>query len=80
MLQKEVSSIRLSNGAGPGSNGTEIPVSEPPAVETHEPPSPPDRDPYRGVVIVLLAGAIAGIVGGVEEGLKLGNPVLIDAA
>lgn len=54
MLQKEVSSIRLSNGDGPGSNGTEIPVSEPPAVETHEPPSPPDRDPYRGVVIVLL--------------------------
>ena len=80
MRQKEVSRIGLSNGDGPGSNGTEIPASKPTAVETHEPPSRPDRDPYRGVVIVLLAGAIAGMVGGFGEGLKLGNPVLIDAA
>ena len=73
MLQKEVSSTRVSNGI-------EIPVSAPPAVATHGPPARPERDPYRGVVIVLLAAALAAMVGGFEAGLKLGNPVPIDAA
>ena len=80
MLQKEVSSAGLSNGDGAVSNGIEISVFEPPGVERHEPPSPSARDPYRGVVIVLLVAALTGMVGGFEEGLKLGNPVLIDAA
>ncbi len=80
MLQKEASGIGLSNGDGTGLDGAEIAVSEPPAAETHDPPARPDRDPYRGVVIVLLVAALAGMVGGFEAGLKLGNPVLIDAA
>jgi regulator of protease activity HflC (stomatin/prohibitin superfamily) len=38
------------------------------------------RDPYRGVVIVLLALALLGTVGALAGGLALGNPVLLDAA
>lgn len=93
MLQKEISEIGLSNGAGSRSNGDGagsnvigIAVSETPAVETPvsnaaEPPSShSERDPYRGVVIVLLVASIAGMAGALEAGLTLGNPVLIDTA
>jgi membrane protease subunit HflK len=48
-----------------------------------DPPSPHSnstRDPYRGVVIVLLALALLGTLGALAGGLALGNPVLLDAA
>jgi regulator of protease activity HflC (stomatin/prohibitin superfamily) len=38
------------------------------------------RDPYRGVVVVLLALALLGTVGALAGGLTLSNPVLLDAA
>jgi regulator of protease activity HflC (stomatin/prohibitin superfamily) len=38
------------------------------------------RDPYRGVVIVLLAASLLGTAGAVAGGLALANPVLLDAA
>ena len=44
------------------------------------PHSDSTRDPYRGVVIVLLALALLGTLGALAGGLALGNPVLLDAA
>jgi len=38
------------------------------------------RDPYRGVVLVLLTMAFLGAVGAVAGGLMLPNPLLLDAA
>ena len=38
------------------------------------------RDPYRGVVIVLLTMALLGAASAVAGGLLLANPVLLDAA
>ena len=38
------------------------------------------RDPYRGVVIVLLTMAFVGTVGAAAGGLGLPNPLLLDAA
>jgi regulator of protease activity HflC (stomatin/prohibitin superfamily) len=40
----------------------------------------PNRDPYRGAVIVLLAAAALGTVGAAVAGLILVNPVLLDTA
>ena len=44
------------------------------------PHSDSTRDPYRGVVVVLLALAVLGTVGALAGGLTLSNPVLLDAA
>ena len=38
------------------------------------------RDPYRGVVIVLLAAALLGTAAAVYGGFALGNPVVLDTA
>jgi regulator of protease activity HflC (stomatin/prohibitin superfamily) len=53
-------------------------ISEMPG--TSSPHSAPTRDPYRGVVVVLLALALLGTVGALAGGLTLSNPVLLDAA
>ncbi|HTU02617.1 MAG TPA: SPFH domain-containing protein, partial [Candidatus Sulfotelmatobacter sp.] len=48
-----------------------------------DPPSPhsdPNRDPYRGVVIVLLAMALLGTVGAVAGAVALTSPILLDVA
>ena len=39
-----------------------------------------NRDPYRGVVIVLVALALLGAVRALSGGLAFANPVLLDAA
>jgi regulator of protease activity HflC (stomatin/prohibitin superfamily) len=55
---------------------------EPPS-KAPEPPSSlshPTRDPYRGVVLVLLVAALVGAAGALAGGLWLSNPVLLDAA
>jgi regulator of protease activity HflC (stomatin/prohibitin superfamily) len=44
------------------------------------PHSDSTRDPYRSVVIVLLAASLLGTAGAVVGGLALANPVLLDAA
>lgn len=38
------------------------------------------RDPYRGVILVLLTVALLGALGAFAGGLVLANPVLLDAA
>jgi hypothetical protein len=43
-------------------------------------PKESNRDPYRSVVIVLLAVAVLGAVGAIIGGLQLSNPVLLNAA
>ncbi len=48
-------------------------------VKLPEPPEP-HRDPYRSVVLVLLAAAAVGTVGAVAGGLRIGNPVLLAIA
>jgi membrane protease subunit HflK len=39
-----------------------------------------DRDPYRGVILVLMAAALLGAVGAFAGGVRLANPVLLDVA
>jgi regulator of protease activity HflC (stomatin/prohibitin superfamily) len=39
-----------------------------------------ERDPYRGVVLVLLALTLLGAAGALAGGLALANPVLLDSA
>jgi hypothetical protein len=43
-------------------------------------PKESNRDPYRSVVIVLLAVAVLGAVGAIIGGLQLSNPVLLNVA
>ena len=50
-------------------------VPEPPALPTGSP-----RDPYREVVLVLLAAALLGAVGALAGGRWLSNPVFLDTA
>lgn len=82
MQPTDVSVIVSSNNGGASLNGPPngigAPVSQLPSVPSSGPGL--DKDPYRGVVIVLLVAAIVGMAGAFETGLRLGNPVLIDAA
>lgn len=69
------------NGIGPTGSETpplELPVDRVP--EPHSSSSSAERDPYVGVVLVLLAASIVGLVTALEAGLRLGNPILIDTA
>jgi len=50
------------------------------ASDPHPPHSDLGRDPYRGVVIVLLAAAIVGGWAALVGGTRFGNPVLVDTA
>jgi regulator of protease activity HflC (stomatin/prohibitin superfamily) len=67
---------------GPNYLLTVLDGSEPPseAPEPTSPPSPPTHDPYRGVVLVLLAATLVGTAGALAGGLWLANPVLLDTA
>jgi regulator of protease activity HflC (stomatin/prohibitin superfamily) len=56
--------------------GVEMPIS--PMAEQSAPHF--SRDPYRGVVIVLLTMAFLGTVGATAGDLMLPNPLLLDAA
>ena len=87
MQSLNISNKASTNNGNAPSNGVGAAVSEAPAPETAVPSVPPassgsgpDRDPYRGVVLVLLAAAIVGLAGAFEAGLQLGNPVLMDTA
>ena len=54
-----------------------------PIAPEHRPSSPPDesdRNPYRGVVVVLLCCALAGMVAAFYGGRTLGIAVLFDVA
>ena len=56
-------------------SGVETPTSA-----TPEGPSPrSNRDPYRGVVFVLLVASLAGAAGALAGELTLANPLLLDA-
>ena len=73
----DVSTIAIAGNGQSSSNGTD------PAASAPSPPSSdsgPSRDPYRGVVLVLLAAAIVGMAGALEAGLRLGNLLLVDTA
>lgn len=43
-------------------------------------PNEPKHDPYRSVVIVLLAAAVFGMAGSFIGGIQLGNPMLLAVA
>ena len=59
-------------------SSVETPVPGAPGFSS--PRSDPARDPYRGVVIVLMAASLLGAGGAIAGGLLLSNPVLLDTA
>jgi regulator of protease activity HflC (stomatin/prohibitin superfamily) len=75
-ITPEVSTLTPSTA-----NGTsERPDAKKPDSGITSPPSGKTRDPYRGVILVLLAMALLGAAGAELGGQELSNPVLLDAA
>ncbi len=62
-----------------GGNGADA-VLNIPEPEAPAPPSRPARDPYRGVVLVLLAAALLGMVAAIVGGWITSNTVLSELA
>ena len=60
--------------------GMGIEISTPEVTESLPPPPDVTRDPYRGVIIVLLAAALVGFVSAVTGGFVLASSAVLAAA
>ena len=69
---------RVKSPTAPVGNGVETPIAGIPDRSPESPDS--DRDPYRGVIIVLLVAAFLGTAAIIVGNTVISNPILLDVA